>query len=234
MYRLDHLRISIATVICLVCASACLDNKDSSEQGPIVIDGRGSSAHSTTAGNLIATAMQDFYKVDMVFYPSVFLNGEQFAIVEKGLDKETIQKRILPLYPDDKRDEFLIGNLSGAEIRKFIIDRSSDNYQLDLQVAGLEYDIQYAGGLPTLYQISRPRGIPLEDQRSYRVAISRQQYGIPYTFPGYQYRNGFENNLKDMLEQLKGVKDIVFIAHSLGGIYSLHIANAMSKQVGRN
>jgi pimeloyl-ACP methyl ester carboxylesterase len=47
----------------------------------------------------------------------------------------------------------------------------------------------------------------------------------------YDSRNGFENNLKDMLEQLKGVKDIVFIAHSLGGIYSLHIANAMSKQV---
>jgi pimeloyl-ACP methyl ester carboxylesterase len=47
----------------------------------------------------------------------------------------------------------------------------------------------------------------------------------------YDSRNGFENNLKDMLEQLKDVKDIVFIAHSLGGIYSLHIANAIPKQV---
>ena len=47
----------------------------------------------------------------------------------------------------------------------------------------------------------------------------------------YDSRNGFENNLKDMLEQLKDVKDIVFVAHSLGGIYSLHIANAIPKQV---
>ena len=47
----------------------------------------------------------------------------------------------------------------------------------------------------------------------------------------YDSRNGFENNLNDMLDRLSGVKDIAFVAHSLGGIYSLHIANALPKQV---
>jgi len=47
----------------------------------------------------------------------------------------------------------------------------------------------------------------------------------------YDSRNGFEKNLNDMIEQLKDVKDIAFVAHSLGGIYSLHIANAMPNQV---
>ena len=47
----------------------------------------------------------------------------------------------------------------------------------------------------------------------------------------YDSRNGFENNLKDMLEQLRNVKDMAFVAHSLGGIYSLHIANALPQQV---
>jgi pimeloyl-ACP methyl ester carboxylesterase len=47
----------------------------------------------------------------------------------------------------------------------------------------------------------------------------------------YDSRNGFENNLTDMLAILKNAKDIFFIAHSLGGIYSLHIANAIPKQV---
>jgi len=47
----------------------------------------------------------------------------------------------------------------------------------------------------------------------------------------YDSRNGFENNLNDMLDQLKDVKDIAFVAHSLGGIYSLHIANAMPDRV---
>lgn len=47
----------------------------------------------------------------------------------------------------------------------------------------------------------------------------------------YDSRNGFENNLKDMLVELKNVKDIAFIAHSLGGIYAIHLANAIPKQV---
>ena len=47
----------------------------------------------------------------------------------------------------------------------------------------------------------------------------------------YDSRNGFENNLKDMIVQLKDIKDIAFIAHSLGGIYALHIANAIPKQI---
>ena len=47
----------------------------------------------------------------------------------------------------------------------------------------------------------------------------------------YDSRNGFENNLNEMMVQLKPVKDLVFIAHSLGGIYSLHLANAMPSNV---
>jgi pimeloyl-ACP methyl ester carboxylesterase len=47
----------------------------------------------------------------------------------------------------------------------------------------------------------------------------------------YDSRNGFENNLAEIIEHLKPVKDIAFVAHSLGGIYSLHVANAMPEQV---
>lgn len=47
----------------------------------------------------------------------------------------------------------------------------------------------------------------------------------------YDSRNGFENNLEDIKKEISSYKDIFFIAHSLGGIYSLHLANAMPKQV---
>ena len=47
----------------------------------------------------------------------------------------------------------------------------------------------------------------------------------------YDSRNGFENNLKDMQSTLQDCKDIVFIAHSLGGIYSLHLANLLPDNV---
>ena len=47
----------------------------------------------------------------------------------------------------------------------------------------------------------------------------------------YDSRNGFKNNLAEIIEQLADVKDMAFIAHSLGGIYALHVANAMPEQV---
>ncbi len=47
----------------------------------------------------------------------------------------------------------------------------------------------------------------------------------------YDSRNGFENNLADIRAQIGDTKDVFFIAHSLGGIYSLHLANAMPAQV---
>jgi pimeloyl-ACP methyl ester carboxylesterase len=47
----------------------------------------------------------------------------------------------------------------------------------------------------------------------------------------YDSRNGFENNLNEMLEQLKDVQEIAFVAHSLGGVYAIHLANAIPTQV---
>ena len=47
----------------------------------------------------------------------------------------------------------------------------------------------------------------------------------------YDSRNGFKNNLAEIIEQLKDVQNMAFIAHSLGGIYALHVANAMPAQV---
>jgi esterase/lipase len=47
----------------------------------------------------------------------------------------------------------------------------------------------------------------------------------------YDSENGFYKNHQSMLEQLEGVDDIFFIAHSLGGIHALHLANELSDQV---
>jgi pimeloyl-ACP methyl ester carboxylesterase len=47
----------------------------------------------------------------------------------------------------------------------------------------------------------------------------------------YDSGNGFANNLAAMKLSLINTQDMFFIAHSLGGIYSLHLANHMPKQV---
>jgi len=47
----------------------------------------------------------------------------------------------------------------------------------------------------------------------------------------YDSRNGFENNLAAIKEQIGKTNDVFFVAHSLGGIYALHLANAIPNQV---
>lgn len=47
----------------------------------------------------------------------------------------------------------------------------------------------------------------------------------------YNSADGFENNLHTIRKQLTREKDLFFVAHSLGGIYALHLANMMKNQV---
>jgi hypothetical protein len=43
----------------------------------------------------------------------------------------------------------------------------------------------------------------------------------------YNSDRGFFNNLADMTDLLKGKTDLVFIAHSLGGVYAVHLADRL-------
>jgi pimeloyl-ACP methyl ester carboxylesterase len=47
----------------------------------------------------------------------------------------------------------------------------------------------------------------------------------------YDSKNGFKENLAIMEEELAGIKNIFFVAHSLGGIYALHLANLVPDQI---
>lgn len=47
----------------------------------------------------------------------------------------------------------------------------------------------------------------------------------------YNSQNGFDRNLIDMKNIVSDVDRIVFVCHSLGGIYALHLADAFPEQV---
>lgn len=47
----------------------------------------------------------------------------------------------------------------------------------------------------------------------------------------YDSEHGFYYNHQRMRAQLEGVDDIFFVAHSLGGIHALHLANALKNKV---
>lgn len=47
----------------------------------------------------------------------------------------------------------------------------------------------------------------------------------------YNSACGFVNNLKDMKNILRNERQVFFVAHSLGGIYAMHLAQHMSNRV---
>jgi pimeloyl-ACP methyl ester carboxylesterase len=49
----------------------------------------------------------------------------------------------------------------------------------------------------------------------------------------YDSNHGFKPNLERFKNELKNVHDIVFVAHSLGGIYALHLANAFPDRINQ-
>jgi pimeloyl-ACP methyl ester carboxylesterase len=59
----------------------------------------------------------------------------------------------------------------------------------------------------------------------------REHVGLDDHAIEYNSANGFLNNLEIMKETIKDMKNIFFVAHSLGGIYALHLANHFPKSV---
>jgi pimeloyl-ACP methyl ester carboxylesterase len=47
----------------------------------------------------------------------------------------------------------------------------------------------------------------------------------------YNSQNGFDRNLADMKQIVGNVSDVVFVCHSLGGIYALHLADSFTDRV---
>mgnify|MGYP003327662183 FL=1 len=59
----------------------------------------------------------------------------------------------------------------------------------------------------------------------------REHIGGKDMVVNYDSNNGFKENLQHMLETLKDIKNIFFVAHSLGGIYALHLSNLIPKNI---
>jgi pimeloyl-ACP methyl ester carboxylesterase len=59
----------------------------------------------------------------------------------------------------------------------------------------------------------------------------RQQIHQPDLIMEYNSACGFVNNLHDMIHTLRNERGIFFVAHSLGGIYAMHLAQHMPKRI---
>ncbi|TCS35123.1 alpha/beta hydrolase family protein [Paucimonas lemoignei] len=61
--------------------------------------------------------------------------------------------------------------------------------------------------------------------------LSSKLQDYQQSFIEYDSENGFDANHRDMLQQLDGIGDIFFIAHSLGGLHALHLAEELQSRV---
>jgi pimeloyl-ACP methyl ester carboxylesterase len=59
----------------------------------------------------------------------------------------------------------------------------------------------------------------------------RNSVDVPHQLIDYCCTRGFEQNLNYMADQLKSESAIFFIAHSLGGIYALHLLKLLGNSV---
>lgn len=59
----------------------------------------------------------------------------------------------------------------------------------------------------------------------------RQQIHQPDLIIEYNSACGFVNNLQDMADKLRNERQVFFVAHSLGGIYAMHLSQRMAKRV---
>lgn len=189
------MRALIALAVVLTTLS-CTDGKKYRLQSEEILIQSGNGRQSSAAGNLMASAIKHVHNLDVVMYPTALIPKEQRSIASKTLSTfET--NHLLAMFPQAVKDQMMIGVMSGRSLKKFIADRTSETYAVELEVAGIEYDISYIGGIQQYADFSRERNLKLEDDKQYRVAVSKFFFFAGATFPGYKYRNGFNFSFKD-------------------------------------
>lgn len=171
---------------------------ESYENDPMVsvtAETQGRYSGSTTAGNLIATAMSEVNDVDIVMYPTRYLNDNASAEITTGMSDSEITEAAAILYSQDNT-VYMKGTVKGSNIRRFLRERTLQNSLCDMQVAGLRYDVNISGGMEQLFTIALEDGRAFSDDKYYTVAINRTMFT-----PTYQWYNNMEY---DFYESLSG------------------------------
>lgn len=145
---------------------------------------------STSAGNLAATALREVHDLDIAFYPRDLLDDTQLGFATAQMNPNDVAP-LLSIYPDEgPKNDFWVGVMRGRDIKHFLRTRVMDNQQLDIEVAGMVYNIHMVAGVVTMENYGLDNGRDFDDSQSYRIAISRHFWFGGDTFPGYRFRNG--------------------------------------------
>jgi hypothetical protein len=189
--------VKILSLLCFFTLVSCGDNTSYRlDTNTVYFSSDMSGRQSTTAGNLITTAIKEVNNIDIVLYPSEFLTSMEPTIVTPGMSLDQIEELAFQ-FPGGTKDQFMVGTMQGEDIKEFIRNRIQEKYQAELEVAGLQYSLNFQGGILGLESYSIAGGKILEDDRYYSVAFSKFFFFSGQTFPGYKYRNGIGFSFRD-------------------------------------
>lgn len=198
-YHLQMMLIFIASILLLSCgeekvyrmaSDTPLITANGSFEVRTIQNGKKEIFTSTSAGNLAATSLRNVHNLDVVFYPHDLLDKTQGAFAFPGMKSDDV-KGLLKIYPEEgPKNDFWIGIMRGRDIKNFLRTRVMENQQLDIEVAGMVYNIHMVAGVVTMENYGLDNGQIFDDKRSYRIAINRHFWFSGETFPGYRFRNG--------------------------------------------
>lgn len=166
---------------------------------------------STPSGNLMASAMRRANKLDVVLYPSEFLDDAKIGALTENLN-ETDVDNIVSMFPNGKKDEFLVGTMKGKDIKSLILQRSKEKYYVPFQTAGIKYHINFIGGIDSFQYFNNHQDNKIDNNKYYKVAISKYFYNNRDVFPNYEYKNGLSFSFKHsdlVISARKSLKDFL-------------------------
>jgi hypothetical protein len=169
---------------------SCSKTEYNYSQDNALIDTQSFGYHSTTAGNLITTAIQEVNDVEIVLYPNYLLNKKNVAIFKSNSQNMDLAQ-VESLYPGGEKDQFVIGYMSGRNLKEFIKQRTLEFYALELEVSGLAYEIFLNHG-EIISEAFTFEGVDLNDDQFYKIALSKYFIFSSETFPSYKYRNSID------------------------------------------
>jgi predicted extracellular nuclease len=180
----------VRVLLLLLLLVSCGEKVYNYSQSDTVISNKNQFSQSTTAGNLITTAIRQVNQIDVVLYPTEYLFGDTAGLLSKKMNSNDIEN-IMSIYPSGKRDQFRIGYMSGEDIKTFIRARTMERFKVDFEVAGVSYDIMLKGGVVVSEQYGFENS-RLNDNQKFLVAISDNLIRPGDVFPPYLYRNSID------------------------------------------
>ena len=211
----------------LLPVAACIDMPEPKDDSIRILSTVGRFEHSTTAGNLVATALRQELDVDIAFYPSEGLAENAYAEVSADMEPALIKRRLMKLYTGGVWDRIVTGTLRGRDIKNFIVNRSMETGRHDLNVDGIEYSVRLEGGLSAVYQLKMFDGSEFDEKKSYRVAVSR--HALSGVFPGYRFRHNFNFGFQNENQKSESVEEV--LTSYLGRIDRLGLYSGLRSMV---